>query len=119
MEWIVTGENSADLFTENLQGPLFERHASVYVSEMLSMDSQREGVEELILSHGQLGTENSITELDQDSKGGTGPDVTEGLGRNMRDCNKSSQNNCEGQDLNQDQEKKSQEQSQEQCDWED
>ena len=82
-------------------------------------------VEELILIHGQLGTESSVTELDQDSKGGTGPDVAEGLGGNAGDCNESSRNNREGQDLNQDQEKKSQEQwdsekkSQEQCDWED
>ena len=42
VEWIVTGENSADLFTKNLQGPLFERHASVYVNDIDSM----EGVEE-------------------------------------------------------------------------
>ena len=44
VEWIPTAENSTDLFTKNLQGPLFEKHASVYVSDMLLMDSQREGI---------------------------------------------------------------------------
>ena len=44
VELIPTAENSTDLFTKNLQGPLFEKHASVYVSDMLSTDSEREGV---------------------------------------------------------------------------
>ena len=65
MEWIPTTENSTDLFTKNLQGPLFEKHASVYVSDMLSMDSQREGVGTgLVLSHGQLMIESHNTEQD-------------------------------------------------------
>ena len=51
--WIATGENSADVFTKNLHGPLFERHANVFVSDINSTDSQREGVEERILSHEQ------------------------------------------------------------------
>jgi hypothetical protein len=125
VEWIATGENSADLFTKNLQGPLFERHANVYVSDMLSTNSQREGVEERILSHEQLGTESSVTEPEQNLKSGTGPDVAQGLGGNAGEYNESSENNREGQDLNQDQERKSNEQwdsgkkSQEQCDWDD
>jgi hypothetical protein len=44
VEWIPTEANSADMFTKNLQGPLFAKHASVYVSDVLSTDSQREGV---------------------------------------------------------------------------
>ena len=39
VKWIATGENSADLFTKDLQGPLFERHANAYVNEMFLMDS--------------------------------------------------------------------------------
>jgi hypothetical protein len=48
--WIATEDNSADLFTKNLMGPAFERHAKVYCGEdeyMISeetKDSQREGV---------------------------------------------------------------------------
>jgi hypothetical protein len=42
VEWIPTEANSPDLFTKNLQGPLFAKHASVYVSNSLSMDPQRE-----------------------------------------------------------------------------
>ena len=53
VEWIATEENNADLFTKNLQGPLFERHTSVYVRDIDLTDSQREGVEERILSHKQ------------------------------------------------------------------
>jgi hypothetical protein len=55
--WIPTERNSSDLFTKNLQGPLFERHAGEYVSEMFSMDSQGEGVGGQDLSHETLGTE--------------------------------------------------------------
>ena len=44
VEWIPTVANSMDLFTKNLQGPLFEKHVNVYVSDMLLTDSQREGV---------------------------------------------------------------------------
>ena len=40
---------------------------SVFVSDINLMDSQREGVEERILSHGQLGTESPITEYEHDS----------------------------------------------------
>jgi hypothetical protein len=29
--WIPTDKNSADLFTKNLQGPVFEKHAREYV----------------------------------------------------------------------------------------
>ena len=115
VEWIATGENSADVFTKNLQGPLFERHASVYVSDIYSMDSQREGVEKRILSHGQLGIESPVAESEQDSERSTGLEHAQGLGRNVSDCNESNENNRESQDLNQDSEKK----SQEQCDWHD
>jgi Reverse transcriptase (RNA-dependent DNA polymerase) len=30
-KWIATDDNSADIFTKNLSGPAFEKHASVYV----------------------------------------------------------------------------------------
>jgi hypothetical protein len=60
VEWIPTAENSANMFTKNLQGPLFEKHASVYVSNMLSTDSQREDVTGLVLSHGQLVIESHV-----------------------------------------------------------
>jgi hypothetical protein len=42
IEWIPMEENSVDMLRKNLQGPLFVKHASVYVSDMLSMDSKRE-----------------------------------------------------------------------------
>jgi hypothetical protein len=47
--WIPTDENSADLFTKNLPGPLFEKHANVFIgngSDDLSnsLDSQGESV---------------------------------------------------------------------------
>jgi len=42
--WIPTSVNSSDLFTKNLTGPLFEKHASVYVSGGDSADSQGESV---------------------------------------------------------------------------
>jgi hypothetical protein len=42
--WIPTETNSADMFTKNLQGPLFEKHSKDYVSEVTSTDSQEEGV---------------------------------------------------------------------------
>ena len=123
VERIATGENTADVFTKNLQGPLFERHTSVYVSNIDSTDSQREGVEEPILSHDQLGIESPVTESEQDLECSTGLEYAQGLSRNASDCNESSENNRESQDLNQDQRKKSNEwwdsekKSQEQCDW--
>jgi hypothetical protein len=55
--WIPTERNSSDLFTKNLQGPLFEKHAGEYVSELFSIDSQGEGVRDQDLSHETLGTE--------------------------------------------------------------
>ena len=61
LEWIPMAENSADLFMKNLQGPLFEKHASVYVSYMLLTDSQREGVMGRVFSHGQLMIESGDT----------------------------------------------------------
>jgi hypothetical protein len=50
--WIATEDNSADLFTKNLAGPIFEKHTAVYcgVDEYMkkqydvSNDSQGEGV---------------------------------------------------------------------------
>ena len=74
------------------------------------------------MSHGQLGTKSPVVESKQDSKCGMGLEYAQGLGRNVSDCNESSENNQESQDLNQDQIKKSNKQwdserkSQEQCD---
>ena len=119
VEWIATRDNSADLFTKNLQGPLFQRHANVYVSDINSMDSQRESVEEQNLSHRQLGTKNATRTETSIAEPEQNPENNIGLGGNMADSNR---NNWEGQDLNQDQEEKSNEQwdsekkSQEQCD---
>jgi hypothetical protein len=31
VKWIPTEENSADIFTKNLNGPAFEKHATTYV----------------------------------------------------------------------------------------
>lgn len=42
--WISTHENSSDMFTKNLQGPVFHKHSKVYVSETVSTNSQEEGV---------------------------------------------------------------------------
>lgn len=43
--WISTNNNSSDMFTKNLMGPIFEKHSMVYVSEeVVSTDSQEEGV---------------------------------------------------------------------------
>ena len=47
VQWILMDDNSADLFTKNLAGPLFEKHAAVYCGKdeyMCGNDSQREGV---------------------------------------------------------------------------
>ncbi len=46
LKWIPTDNNSADLFTKNLAGPAFAKHAAVYcgVDEYSSSDSQGEGV---------------------------------------------------------------------------
>ena len=44
--WIPTDENSADLFTKNLPGPLFEKHANVFIgngSDDLSNSSDSQG----------------------------------------------------------------------------
>jgi hypothetical protein len=88
VEWIPTTENSADLFTKNLQGPLFEKHASVYVSNMLSTDSQREGVTGRVLSHGQLVIESHVEHgsgLEQDS----GPVLGAGTGGKPKEAHES------------------------------
>jgi hypothetical protein len=47
--WIPTNKNSSDMFTTNLQRPLFEKHAKVYVSDTVSTDFQGEDVLELKL----------------------------------------------------------------------
>jgi len=54
VKWIPTDDNSSDLFTKNLSGPAFEKHASVYVGKDEYMingamanelaDSREEGV---------------------------------------------------------------------------
>jgi hypothetical protein len=44
--WILIDENSADLFTKNLPGPLFEKHANVFIgngSDDLSNSSDSQG----------------------------------------------------------------------------
>ena len=33
VQWIAGDSNSADLFTKNLEGPLFEKHARVYCGD--------------------------------------------------------------------------------------
>jgi hypothetical protein len=92
VEWIPTTENDSDMFTKNLQGPLFAKHASVYVSDVLSMDSQREGVTGRVLSHGGL-----VIESHQDH--GSGPVLGAGLGGKPMDQRESSKNKDDGQDL--------------------
>ena len=43
--WFPTNDNSSDMFTKNLMGPIFEKHSKVYVSEEVVLkDSQEEGV---------------------------------------------------------------------------
>jgi hypothetical protein len=100
VKWIPTAENSANMFTKNLQGPLFEKHASVYVSDMLSTDSQREGVlAGRVLSHGQLVIESHVEHglgLEQ----GSGPVLSTGMGGKPKEAHESMRNNEEGQDLN-------------------
>ena len=44
MKWIAGSENEADIFTKNLDGPLFKRHA------------------ELLLGEGALGSKGGNTE---------------------------------------------------------
>jgi len=99
VEWIPAEENSSDMFTKNLQGPLFEKHASVYVSDMLSTDSQREGVGGRVSSHGQLVIESH-------AEHGSGHDEKQGSGFSARSGRKPKEkvhvlkrNNNEGQDL--------------------
>ena len=79
-----------------------------YIPRLVSLRCT--SVEERILSHGQLMTESPVTEPKQDSKGGMGPEFAQGLGGSVNDYNESNKNNQEGQDLNQDLEKKSDEQ---------
>jgi hypothetical protein len=43
VKWIATEDNSADLFTKNLSGPIFEKHVAVYCGYDEYMDSQGEG----------------------------------------------------------------------------
>ena len=86
VEWIPTEENSSDLFTKNLQGPLFERHANVFVSDMFSTDSQGEGVTGRDLSH-----EGLVIESHQEH--GSEPVTSAGLGGNKHESMK---NNMEG-----------------------
>jgi hypothetical protein len=44
VKWIPTSENSADLFTKNLPGPLFNKHVSVYCGHDEYMEQvEREG----------------------------------------------------------------------------
>jgi hypothetical protein len=33
LDWIPGDENASDLFTKNLQGPLFKKHATTFVGE--------------------------------------------------------------------------------------
>jgi hypothetical protein len=43
VKWIPNDQNSSDLFTKNLQGPLFEKHVAIYCGEETT-DSQGESV---------------------------------------------------------------------------
>jgi hypothetical protein len=100
VEWISSCDNSSDIFTKNLQGPLFNKHAGVYVSDMFSTDSQGEGVTERDLSHGGLVIESS-REHDSESEdsAGLGGKFTEphDLSENTHDTKK--ENNKEEQEL--------------------
>ena len=42
VKWISNAANNADLFTKNLQGPMFEKFARVYVGEDKYTDSDHE-----------------------------------------------------------------------------
>jgi hypothetical protein len=44
VEWIPTNDNSTDLFTKNLSGPAFNKHAAVYCGVDEVIGSQGEGV---------------------------------------------------------------------------
>ena len=44
VEWIPTNNNSTDLFTKNLSGPIFSKHVAVYCGTDDVMGSQGEGV---------------------------------------------------------------------------
>ena len=74
---------------KKLQGPLFAKHASVYVSDMLSTDSQREGVTGRVLSHGEL-----VIESHQDH--GSGPVLGVELSRKSMDPRELIKNKDEG-----------------------
>jgi hypothetical protein len=95
VEWIPTAENSADLFMKNLQGPLFEKHARVYVSDMLSMDSQREGVTGRVPSHEELVIE-SHQEHDSAISHGSEPRLRLVHGGKSREPHESNENNGVG-----------------------
>ena len=41
LEWIAGDQNSSDLFTKNLQGPLFCRHASVFTDDTRHINDHR------------------------------------------------------------------------------
>ena len=41
LEWIPGDENSSDLFTKNLHGPLFCKHSSVFTEEVYPEDDYR------------------------------------------------------------------------------
>jgi hypothetical protein len=41
LEWIPGDENSSDLFTKNLQGPLFCKHSSVFTEEVYPENDHR------------------------------------------------------------------------------
>jgi hypothetical protein len=43
VKWIPTDENSSDLFTKNLNGPKFEKHAAVYCGVDEYMKQVRDG----------------------------------------------------------------------------
>jgi len=55
VEWISTADNSADLFTKNLSGPEFEKHAATYVGfdEYMVDEHRGESVGSRVLQSGQ------------------------------------------------------------------
>lgn len=45
VEWILTDDNSSDIFTKKLQGPLFNKHAGVYRKQAYAVAiAQEEGL---------------------------------------------------------------------------
>jgi hypothetical protein len=46
VSYILMNDNSADLFTKNLSGPIFEKHMLHHISELMNSTWVRKGVNE-------------------------------------------------------------------------